>query len=375
MKKTLATIAILFCLQINAQSIITIAGNGTGFSGDGGQATAAGIGVSQYAGVAVDAVGNIYISAGNNRIRKVQTIGIITTIAGTGVQGYSGDGGPATAAQIGLGGGTVNIQGVAVDAIGNFYIADFYNSRVRKVDTSGIITTVAGNGISNFNGDGGQATAAEISEPSGVAFDAANNLYVAGGGYVRKVNTLGIISTVAGNGTAPSSGDGGQATAAGLVPWGVTIDAVGNMYIADRTNNRVRKVNTSGIISTVAGYTNTTGYNGDGGQATLAKLYNPKGVVVDAVGNLYIADSDNYRVRKVDLSGIITTLIGNGTAGYTGDDGLATAAEIDPPSGIAIDTKGNFYISCSGSRIRFVCNSGVNMTVNSPTICTGSTAT
>jgi sugar lactone lactonase YvrE len=225
----------------------------------------------------------------------VSTSGTITTFAGNGTQGFSGDGGPATSAGLSYPGG------VAVDAAGNLYIADTSNHRVRKVSTSGTITTVAGNGTFGFSGDDGPATNATLSYPTEVAVDAVGNLYIADTGNlrVRKVSASGTITTVAGNGIYGFSGDGGPATNASLViPRGVAVDAVGNLYIADYGNSRVRKVSSWGTITTVAG-NGSPGFSGDGGPATSAALGYPRGVAVDAAGNLYIADTDNNRVRKV----------------------------------------------------------------------------
>src|SRR5208282_1432049 len=220
--------------------------------------------------------------------------GIITTVAGNGTAGYSGDGGAATNAKL------YWPSGVAVDATGNLFIADYVNNRVREVGANGIITTVAGGG-SNGLGDGGAATNAELYYPAGVAVDATGSLFIAdeGSQRIRKVGSNGIITTVAGNGTQGYSGDGGAATNAELyLPTGVAVDASGNLFIVDSGNNVIRKVGTNGIIATVAG-NGTGGYSGDGGAATTAELSFPKGVAVDATGNLFIADYYNNRIRKV----------------------------------------------------------------------------
>jgi sugar lactone lactonase YvrE len=267
--------------------------------------------------------------------------GTITTVAGNGTPGFSGDGGPATNARLAY------PTGVAVDAAGNLYIADRLNSRVRKVSTSGTITTVAGDGSAGFSGDGGPATNAQLAGPYGVAVDAAGNLYIADfqNSRVRKVSTSGTITTVAGDGSFGFSGDGGPATNAQLAgPNGVAVDAAGNLYIADINNHRVRKVSTSGTITTVAG-NGTPGFSGDGGPATNARLRPPTGVAVDAAGNLYIADIFNQRVRKVSTSGTITTVAGTGIYGFSGDGGPATNARLAYPSGVAVDAAGNLYIA------------------------------
>ncbi|MDL1963726.1 MAG: hypothetical protein LWW98_05190, partial [Deltaproteobacteria bacterium] len=339
----------------NAHIIETVAGDETwGYSGDGGPAAQAKLYYPH--GVAVDASGSIYIAdARNHRIRKVDTSGIITTVAGNGTWGYSGDGGPAAQAKLRY------PSGVAVDASGNIYIADTYNNRIRKVDTSGIITTVAGNGTWGYSGDGGPAAQAKLRYPCSMAVDASGNIYIAERYYnseelysyrIRKVDTSGIITTVAGDGTRGYSGDGGPAAQAKLnYSFGVAVDASGNLYIADTRNHCIRKVDTSGIITTVAG-DGTWGYSGDGGPAAQAKLCSPYGVAVDASGNLYIADSYSC-IRKVDTSGIITTVAGDGTWGYSGDGGPAAQAKLHWTYGVAVDASGNLYIADSyNHRIR-----------------------
>jgi len=338
--------------------ITTVAGNGAqGFSGDGGAATAAGL--AGPAGVALDSAGNLYIvDAFNYRIRKVAAgSGIITTVAGNGSQGFSGDGGVATSA------GFYGLSDLALDSVGNLYISDTFpdgtNGRIRKVAVgSGIITTVAGNGSPVFSGDGGPATAAGLKYPRGVALDSAGNLYIADYNQrIRKVAAgSGIITTVAGNGSFGFSGDGGTATAAALNdPNGVALDSAGNLYIADLLNNRIRKVTAeSGIITTVAG-NGSFGFSGDGGTATAAGLSYPVNVALDSTGNLYIADSTNHRIRKIASgSEIITTVAGNGSLGFSGDGGVATAAKLSFPQRVALDSAGNLYIVVTNNRIRKV---------------------
>jgi sugar lactone lactonase YvrE len=326
---------------VSAAGIIaTVAGNGSfGYSGDGGPATSAQLAYPY--GVALDASGNLYIADYlNSRIRKVSAEGIITTVAGNGSAGYSGDGGPATSAQLGL------PSGVAVDASGNLYVADNLNNRIRKVSAAGIITTVAGNGSIGYSGDSGPATSAQLSTPTGVAVDASGNLYIADtNNYrIRKISAAGIITTVAGNGTLGCSGDGGPAANAQLSrPDGVAVDASGNLYIADVVCNRVWKVSATGIIAIVAG--GGTGGLGDGGPATSAQLNQPAGVAVDASGNLYIVDTGNSRIRKVSATGLITTVAGNGSLGYSGDRGPAASAQLYYPDGVAVDASGNVYIA------------------------------
>ncbi len=305
--------------------------------GDGGPATAASLFFPS--GLAIDAAGNLYIAdRHNHRVRRVDASGIITTVAGNGSNGYMGSGVPATATSLNEPGA------VAVDAAGNLFIADAQNNMVRKVDVSGIITDVAGLPFSGYGGDGGPATAAVMNRAEGVALDAAGNIYISdlNNSRVRKVNTLGIISTYAGNGVAGSTGDGGAATLATVdQPAGLAVDAAGNLLIADQVGNRVRKVTPGGVISTFAG--STRGFSGDGGAANIAKLRGPQGVGIDAAGNVYIADAINNRVRRVDPSGIITTLAGTGAPDY-GDGTPATAAVFHTIGEVATDALGRVYI-------------------------------
>jgi sugar lactone lactonase YvrE len=279
--------------------ITAVAGNGTwGCGGDGGPATSAQLEMAM--GVAVDGAGNIYIADFYcHRVREVvASTGNIITAAGTGTYGYSGDNGPATSAE-------VSPNGVAVDGAGNLYIADSYHNVVREVSAAtGIITTVAGNGTDGWTGDGGPATSAELQGPGAVALDGNANLYITSGGTIRKVTAAtGIISTVAGNGTWGYSGDGGPATSAEInEAQGLAVDPVGDIYIADTMNNRIRLVTAStGIITTFAG-DGAQGFSGDGGLATSAELYWPDEVALDLSGNAYIADMSNDRIRCVGAS-------------------------------------------------------------------------
>ena len=264
-------------------------------------------------------------------------------------------------------GGFFYPEGVNMDASGNLYISDTANNRIQKVDTDGIIITVAGGG--NDGGDGIPATDARITAPTDTVLDASGNLYITSSCRIRKVNTDGIITTAAGKGPAGYNGDGILATDALLNhAYGITIDASGNLYIADTDNHRIRKVNTNGIITTVAG-NGTIGFTGDGGPAVEAQIDHPRDVAVDSEGNLYFSDSYNHRIRKVDTSGIITTIAGSGPAGsylggYSGDGDLATKAELSQPHGLAVDTTGNLYIADSfNNRVRKVYANGIIGTV------------
>ncbi len=368
--RKLLTVAVCAALPAAADwTINTIAGSGPGeesgggLGGDGGPAVAARLRYPHD--VTVDGAGNLYIvDTWNHRIRKADPTGIVTTAAGSGTTGedgcgFGGDGGPATQAQLCF------PSGAAADGAGNLYIADTLNHRIRKVDPAGIVTTIAGSGLSGigkggFGGDGGPAVRARLSHPQGVAVDGADNLYIADAGNhrIRKVNPAGIVTTIAGSGATGYDGDGGPAVRAWLsYPQGVAADGAGNLYIADAGNHRIRKVDPAGIVTTIAGGGTPGGGRGrfrrDGGLAVRAQLNHPAGMAADGAGNLYFADIGAHRIRKVDASGIMTTIAGSGAIGFSGDGGPAAAAILFSPRGLAMDEAGNLYFADIGNhRIR-----------------------
>ncbi len=408
----------------NSNNIRRIAVNGTigvfagavaaGFAGDGGPAGAALF--SGPSGLAFDAAGDLYVAdTGNQRIREITASGTVSTVAGTGNQGYSNDGAPAVSADLN------GPEGVAVDAAGNLYIADTENQRVREVSKGGTISTFAGTGFPSFSGDNGPAIQATLFLPTDVAADQSGNVYIAdlGSSRIRMVTngtittiagsdggieptpgqaavsirfngptgvavdgagnvyfaegsigsgsslvggdfrvweiTAGIANSAAGNGLESYSGDGGPAAQAQInTPGGLAFDSAGNLYVADAANNRVRRISPSGTIVTVAG-TGVAGYSGDYGPATSAQLNQPVGVAVDSAGNLYIADTGNNRIRVVLTNGTIAPLAGNGNAAFEGDGGPAVLAALHAPEGVAVDAAGNVYIADTKSlRVREV---------------------
>ena len=336
---------LLAAAELQAQSygtISTFAGTGVaGFSGDNGPAIRAQLNAPGR--VEVDPNGNVYISdSANNRIRRVAPDGTITTVAGTGAAGFGGDNGQAANAQIN------QPRAIIFDPAGNLYFADSGDNRVRKIATNGIITTIAGNGTPGSAGDGGQATNAQLNNPYGLARDSAGNLYIADAynSKVRRVDPSGVITTYAGTGAAGFGGDGGPATAATLrQPYALAADAAGNLYISDAGSNTIRRIDrATGVITTFAG-TGVASFSGDGGPATAAQLNGPTGIAFDSAGNLYFADLNNNRVREIDASGVITTVAGDGTPSYTNDGQLSLNAGVGSPIDLAIDADGLLYVA------------------------------
>ncbi len=315
-----------------------------GYSGDGGPATQASL--HGPWGITLDALGNIYFSdIGNQRIRKIDTSGIITTVAGNGIAGYNGDGIAAISASLNF------PRGVLVDSAGNLYIADTFNNRVRKVTPSGTISTIAGTGISGYTGDGGPATAATLFIPQAVAINSSGKVFVAdnGNGVIREVDTGGVITTFLQSPAVFSIGT-------------MTFDTSDNLYFADQSGCVVQKVSPLGIVTTVAGIQSACGFNGDG-PATSVNLNSPYGVAVGPEGSIYVGDAGNNRVRKVDTSGNLTTIAGNGICGFSGDGESALFAMLCFPSGIALGGGSIFVADSSNQRIRKIDNSGTITTI------------
>lgn len=332
-----------------AQTITTYAGNGSaGYNGDGFAATQASI--NRVVSLATDNAGNLYLAEElNHRVRRIDRNGLITTLAGTGAAGFSGDSGPANQAQLN------QPLGVCTDAFGNVFVNDNGNKRIRKISTiDGTIATIFGNGSATHSGDGGSALQAGAQIPIRCATDRAGNVYFVdqGAHRVRKVSTGGIVTTIGGNGTQGFSGDGGAATAAAMNnPTAIVADTSDNLYITDQFNHRIRMIDTNGNIQTVAG-NGTAGFSGDRGSATAASLNFPGSVAVDSNGVFWIVDSVNQRIRKVS-GGTIDTIAGTGASGFSGDGGAALQATFNGPFAIALDSGGNLYIGdTSNNRIR-----------------------
>jgi len=339
----------LACAQTYNISLTAGTASTAGFTGDSGQATSAEL--NSPSGVWVDSSHNLYIVDKDNfRIRKITSSGVISTVAGSSTAAvYAGDGGPAV-------GASLNVpNGIAFDSAGNMYIADTSNNVVRKVNTSGVISTVAGNNYSAFSGDGGPAASASLSLPTGVAVDPAGNLYIAdaNNNCIRIVTTDQNIHTFAGQCSyALFQGDGGLAIQAKLnKPYSVAVDAYGDVYIADTENQRIRVVTPDGIINTIAG-DGTQGFKGDNGPALQAEFASPSGIALDASGNIYVADKSNSRIRKILPSGIITTIAGNGSYGYFGSGGAATSTGLNFPLGVGVDpSSGVVYVADSQNQV------------------------
>jgi uncharacterized protein (TIGR03437 family) len=338
-------------------SITTVAGNGSStYSGDGEPALR--MGLVYPTNIALDGAGNLYIMD-SVRVLRVDGSGTITTVAGDGTWGTSGDGGAATKAKIGP------ALAIAADSSGNIYVSQSWV--IRRIDSKGVITRFAGGLTSGDSGDGGPASAATFGQVDAMVIDSKGNLYL----YdeytrrIRKVTPDGTIRAFAGNGSRGFSGDGGTATAASIGSGtAITVDSVGAVTFGDNDNSRVRKVTTDGIIHTIAG-NGVERFSGDGGPATSALLSYPQGVAVDSSGTVYFTDTGNNRVRRVTPAGVITTIAGTGSSGFSGDGGPATAAEIGTPIGIAVDAGGNVYVACLGDvqRIRKISPAGIISTV------------
>jgi uncharacterized protein (TIGR03437 family) len=327
-----------FVATAAADEIVTVAGSGTdGYSGDGGAALAAEIG--GISGLAVDTQGNVYFAdSWNQRVRMLAPTGVVSTIAGNGTSGDAGDGGPAVSASL------LWPAGVAVDTEGNLYVSS--GSRVRKVSPNGKIAAFAGGTTAGYGGDGGAATSARLTEPHGLAVDSAGNVYVAdsGNSRIRRVDRTGVITTIAGNGVSGDSGDGGPATSAQIgYVHALAFDSTGNLYFSDPYNHCVRRVLTSGTVETVAG--GAFGSQGDGEPAGQAQLMYPYGLVVDGAGNIYIADLLNYRVRVVGTDGTTFTAAGTGSPGFSGDGEPGPYAALDMPAELALAPGGDIYVA------------------------------
>ena len=349
----------VYRLEANGKLTVVAGAGPAGFSGDGGPAIDAKL--STPYGIVLDAQGNLYISDyGNHRIRKVTTDGIIQTIAGNGAVGYGGDGNAAVDALMRY------PCGLTFDKSGNLYVAESGSHAIRKIAPDGTITTVAGFGYAGFSGDDSNAVDARIQLPTDVAFDSSGNMLIAdyGNHRIRKVDTSGKITTIAGTGSSGFLGDGAEATKAQFSsPIALTLDKSNNIYVSDYFNHRIRRISSSGTITTYAG-SDKSGFAGDGSAATSAQLFHPRGITIDSDGNLYLADLFNKRIRRIVSSGTISTLAGNGIFQFGGEGGSARNAQMNQPSGAAYDPQGNlFIVDTANHRVRKVNPDGVITTV------------
>jgi len=318
----------------NKATVTTIAGNGISGFVDGTDSIAE---FGSPWGVAIDNQGNVYVAdETNNCIRKISSSGVVSTFAGNGTPGYAD--GIGTAAEI------YGPNDLTTDAQGNLYVSDESGERIRKVTPQGVVTTVAGNGI--LGEENGAAANAEFNAPSSVAIDAQGNIYVTDqfNNLIRKISSTGVVTTFAGDGN-PGFADGTGTNSEFNSPNGIAVDAQGNVYVSDRLNFRVRKITPAGVVTTVAG-NGTAGYVDATG--TSAEFYGALGLAIDANNNLYVGDYGNNVVRKITPAGVVSTLAGNGTAGYI--DGVAANAEFIHPWGVAVDAQGNVYVADSGNK-------------------------
>ncbi|MFY8035401.1 MAG: hypothetical protein ACOVMN_12835, partial [Flexibacteraceae bacterium] len=316
-------------LNVTNYEVSTFAGSGTAAFADG---TGTAASFNRPYGVATDATGNIYVADFvSNRIRKMSPSGVVTTLAGSGAFGATN--GPGTSASFYF------PMAVAVDAAGNVYVADYNNNRIRKVSSTGVVSTLAGSGTAGYAD--GTGTTAIFRGPRGIAVDAAGNVYVADADNhrIRKVSPAGVVTTLAGSGTA-SFADGTGTAASFNFPNGLALDASGNIYVADESNNRIRKISPAGVVTTFAGSTSFGNSNGIG---TNARFTNPTGVAVDLAGNVFVADRGNNRIRKISPAGLVTTVAGSGSSGSA--NGIGTAASFNSLSGVAVDAAGNVYVA------------------------------
>jgi sugar lactone lactonase YvrE len=320
-----------------AATVSTYAGDGTSGFNDGATSSAR---FNSPLGVAVDSSGNVYVGdASNHRIRKITSAGVVSTFAGSGTAGFND--GATSSAQFN------NPRGVAVDSSGNVYVGDFSNHRIRKITSGGVVSTLAGDGTSGFND--GATSSAKFDSPFGVAVDSSGNVYVAdyGNHRIRVITPAGVVSTFAGDGTFGFN-DGATSSAQFKYPYGVAVDSSGNVYVADSNNHRIRKITSGGVVSTLAG-DGTAGYLD--GTGTAARFNLPSGVAVDSSGNVYVAEFFNHRIRKITSGGVVSTLAGDGTAGF--NDGATSSAKFDSPFGVAVDSSGNVYVADrNNNRIR-----------------------